>query len=125
MSKNKHLGSSFESFLREEGIFEEVDLNVRKRILVEQIRALMKRRRVTPTVLASRMSTSRTAVNRLLNAEEGMTFDGLERATRALGAELVVKVINRAIHTVTTRKSKTARPHKIRRARGALSSPSS
>jgi antitoxin HicB len=96
MSDNKHHGSTFESFLEEERIFEEVDQNARKRVLAEQLRALMKRRHVSPTVLASRMATSRTAIYRLLNAEAGTTLDSLERATHALGAQLVVKIIQRA-----------------------------
>jgi antitoxin HicB len=105
MSENKHHGSSFESFLVEEGIFDEVDQGARKRLLAEQLRALMKRRRVTPTVLATRMSTSRAAVYRLLDAEEGTTLDSLERATRALGAELVVKILARG-QAVAARKAK-------------------
>jgi antitoxin HicB len=105
MSENKHHGSSFESFLVEEGIFDEVDQGARKRVLAEQLRALMKRRRVTPTVLATRMSTSRAAVYRLLDAEEGTTLDSLERATRALGADLVVKIVTRA-RTVAARRAR-------------------
>jgi antitoxin HicB len=91
----KHHGSSFESFLREEGVFEEVDQRARKRVLAEQIRALMKRRRVTPSVLAKRMTTSRTAIYRLLKAEEGTTLDSLARASQALGADLVVNIVVR------------------------------
>jgi antitoxin HicB len=109
MSANKHHGSSFESFLQEEGILEEVDTNARKRVLAEQIRTLMKRRRVTPTVLASRMSTSRTAVYRLLKAEEGTTLDSLERATHALGADLVVKIVARPQRTVAAKGRKAPR----------------
>jgi hypothetical protein len=107
MSDNKHHGSSFESFLREEGIFDAVDQNARKRVLAEQIRALMKRRRVTPTELATRMSTSRTAVYRLLDAGEGTTLDSLERATHALGAELVVRILARG-RTVAAKRAKGA-----------------
>ncbi len=109
MSGNKHHGSSFESFLQEEGILEEVDTNARKRVLAEQLRALMKRRRVTPTVLAARMSTSRTAVYRLLEAEEGTTLDSLERATHALGAELVVKIVARSRRPVAAKRRKATR----------------
>jgi antitoxin HicB len=102
MSDNKHIGSSFESFLEEEGIYEEVDKNVNRRMLAEQIRSLMKRRKVTPTVLATRMSTSRTAVYRLLEAEEGTTLGSLERASNALGAHLVVKIVADAQHRALT-----------------------
>jgi hypothetical protein len=37
--KNKHIGSTFSSFLEEEGIREEVDLRAKKKILADQILA--------------------------------------------------------------------------------------
>jgi antitoxin HicB len=110
MSDNKHHGSSFESFLREEGIFEEVDQRARKRVLAEQLRALMKRRRVTPSVLAKRMTTSRTAIYRLLKAEEGTTLDSLARASQALGADLVVNIVVRRQQAVAARRTSRVAP---------------
>ncbi len=39
----KHVGSSFESFLEEKGIKDEVELRAQKEILAEQIRDAMTR----------------------------------------------------------------------------------
>jgi hypothetical protein len=39
--KNKHIGGTFEDFLREDGLFEVVDAAVQKRIIAEQLREAM------------------------------------------------------------------------------------
>lgn len=93
---NKHHGSSFESFLKAEGLLEEVDARARKRVLADQFKAAMKRRRISPAELARRMSTSRSVVyDSLLDPSLGVTLDVLERASTALGLELVVKLVER------------------------------
>ena len=55
----KHIGSSFESFLEEKGIKDDVELLAQKEILAEQIREAMDRKGVTFSALASSMQTSR------------------------------------------------------------------
>jgi hypothetical protein len=42
MNKNKHRGSSFDDFLKEEGILEEVELKAAKRAVALQLEKLMK-----------------------------------------------------------------------------------
>ena len=93
---SKHHGSSFESFLEEAGILEEVHQSARKLVLSEQIRDAMKRRKISPSELARRMGTSRTVVyDSLLDADAGVTLDVLERASAALGMDLVIKLVAR------------------------------
>jgi hypothetical protein len=43
----RHLGSSFESFLEEKGIKDDVELHAQKEILAEQIREAMRREWIT------------------------------------------------------------------------------
>lgn len=87
----KHIGSSFDSFLEEEGIKEEVDLRVKKKIIADELLEEMERTRLTRSALAKRMNTSRTLVNRLLDpSDTSVTLATLSRASRALN--LVLKL---------------------------------
>jgi hypothetical protein len=89
--KNPHLGSKFDDFLAEEGLLEEVTATAMKRVLAWQIAQLMKKQRVTKSVMAKRMRTSRAALDRLLDAENtSVTLQTMGRAASALGKELSV-----------------------------------
>jgi hypothetical protein len=95
--KSKHFGSTFSSFLEEEGIKDEVDLRTKKKVLADQILAQMERDHVTKTELAARMNTSRTVVNRLLDPNDtSFTFGTLARASQALNLDLLVSLETRA-----------------------------
>jgi antitoxin HicB len=95
--KNRHIGSTFSSFLDEEGIREEVDLRAKKKVLADQILAKMQRDHVTRTKLAERMQTSRTVVNRLLDPNDtSFTFGTLAKASQALDLDLLVSLETRA-----------------------------
>ncbi len=92
--KNKHIGSSFDDFLREEGIFEEVEKGARKIGLAINLRKIMRRKRVTEAEVARRMKTSRSAVRRMLDpSEHGTRLDSLVRLAGALGCALDIKVV--------------------------------
>ena len=91
--KNRHIGSTLSSLLDEEGIREEVDLRAKKKILSDQILAIMQRDRITRTELAERMETSRTVVNRLLDpTDTSFTFGTLAKASQALNLDLLVSL---------------------------------
>jgi transcriptional regulator with XRE-family HTH domain len=94
--KNSHIGSTLSSFLDEEGIREEVNLRAKKKILSDQILAIMQRDRITRTELAERMQTSRTVVNRLLDpTDTSFTFGTLAKASQALNLDLLVSLQNK------------------------------
>src|SRR5262245_29212141 len=65
--KRKNIGSSFDSWLREEGIYEEVSATAVKRVLARQVEAAMQQKGFTKTEMARRMHTSRAALDRLLD----------------------------------------------------------
>ena len=89
--RNPHLGSSFDDFLKEEGIFEEVTATAMKRVLAWQIAQAMRKQRVTKSAMAKRMRTSRAALDRLLDAENtSVTLQTMGRAAAALGKQLSV-----------------------------------
>jgi len=90
---NKHFGSNFDDFLREDGILEEVTAVAIKRVIAWQIAEAMRIQGVNKTDLALRMKTSRAQLNRLLDdADTGLTLDTLSRAAQALGCRLKIEL---------------------------------
>jgi hypothetical protein len=89
--KNPHRGSTFDSFLKEEGIYDVVMLTVTKRLLAHHFAALMKKQRVTKSAMAKRMRTSRAALDRLLDADNtSVTLQTMGRGAAVLGKELSI-----------------------------------
>ncbi len=89
--KNPHIGSTLRSFLEEEGILETATLKATKSVLAWRISELMKKQRVSKASMAKRMRTSRTALDRLLNAENtSVTLQTIGRAAAVLGKELSI-----------------------------------
>jgi response regulator of citrate/malate metabolism len=85
----KHLGSTLDSLFDEMGALPEMNERLSKRIFVEQLRKAMKRRHISVSEFARRMSTSRTSVRRLLeHTASGVTLDLLVRASAAVGMRL-------------------------------------
>jgi hypothetical protein len=95
MKKKKgRVGSSFDDFLKDEGIYEEVTARAIKRVLARQIGALMQAEGVTKTALAKRMQTSRAQLDRLLDPDnESVTLGTLARAAQAVGRKLRVELV--------------------------------
>jgi antitoxin HicB len=88
-----HSGSSFDSFLDEEGIREEVEAVAIKRVLAWQLEQEMKRQRKTKQAMARQLRTSRSQLDRLLDPRNAsVTLDTMSRAARALGKRLIVRV---------------------------------
>lgn len=91
---NKHIGSSLDDFLAEEGILDEVEALAVKRVLAWQIVQEMKRQKLTKTVMAEKMHTSRAALNRLLDEEDtSLTLTTLSSAVTALGKKLKLELV--------------------------------
>ncbi|MBI5842872.1 MAG: XRE family transcriptional regulator [Chloroflexi bacterium] len=91
--KNKNIGGNFDDFLREENIYEEVNAAAIKRVVAYQIAQEMKRRKLTKTEMASRMKTSRAALERLLDpTNASVTLFTLERAASVLGKTLKIEL---------------------------------
>jgi antitoxin HicB len=86
---NPHVGSSFESFLEEEGMLEDCTAVAVKRVLARQVEQAMKERGLTKSAMARAMHTSRPALDRLLDpANPSVTLDTLQRAAAAVGRKL-------------------------------------
>ena len=88
-NKNPHIGSTFESWLDEKGLREEVTAAAVKSVIAEQIAAAMKERGLTKSRMAALMHTSRAQLDRLLDPSSGgVTLETLMTAARAVGREL-------------------------------------
>lgn len=87
--KNPHIGSTFESWLDEKGIREEVTASAIKSVIAEQIAVAMKERGLTKSRMAELMQTSRAQLDRLLDPTNGSaTLETLMRAAKVVGREL-------------------------------------
>lgn len=92
--KKKHVGTSFDSWLEEAGIRQEVTAGAIKRVLARQVATAMAQEGLTRTAMARRMQTSRSALNRLLDAENAsVTLATLQKAATAIGREVRVELV--------------------------------
>ncbi|ANB78110.1 Fis family transcriptional regulator (plasmid) [Paraburkholderia phytofirmans OLGA172] len=83
---NRHIGSDFDEFLAEEAILEEATATAMKRVIAWQIEQEMKAQHITKSAMATRMKTSRAALNRLLDeTDTSLTLTTLASAATALG----------------------------------------
>ncbi len=90
----KHLGSSLDDFLAEEGRLAEAEAVASKRVLAFQITKLMAEQQLSKAEMARRMSTSRATVDRLLDFDtESATLATLEKAAAALGRRLHIALV--------------------------------
>jgi predicted XRE-type DNA-binding protein len=91
--KNKHIGTSLDDFLAEEGLLEEATASAMKRVIAWQIEQEMKAQKLTKTALAEKMHTSRAALNRLLDTKDtSMTLATLASVAAALGKHVRVEL---------------------------------
>lgn len=91
--KNKHIGTSFDGFLQEEGLLAVTEATAVKRVLAYQIEREMAERQLSKSALARMMQTSRSALDRLLDPENAsVTLLTLESVAHALGKTLKVQL---------------------------------
>lgn len=92
--KKKNIGTTFDSFLQEEGTYEEVTATAVKRVLARQVSEQMSQQSLTKTAMAKRMHTSRAALDRLLDPENNaVTLSTLFKAATAVGRQLHLDLV--------------------------------
>lgn len=92
---NPSVGGSLEDFLEELGERDEVYGEAIKRVLAWEIEEARKMQSISKSEMASRMGTSRTQVERVLDPQNvAVSLDTLERAARSLGKKLVVTLVD-------------------------------
>lgn len=89
---NEYSGSDFDVFLAEEGILEEVSARALKRLLVLQVVDIMAAAKINKTILAQKMNTSRSQLDRLLDPENTtITLESLDSLARAVGKQIRIQ----------------------------------
>jgi len=89
----KHMGSSIDEFLKEEGIFEEAQAQAIKEVVAWQLAEAMKERKISKSKMAVLLKTSRTQVDRLLDPKNDITLMSLQRAAAMVGRRVSVELV--------------------------------
>ncbi len=94
MTNNPHTGSSFDDFLKEEGLYEECTATAIKRVIAWQLEQEIQRQNLTKSAMAKRMHTSRSQLDRLLNPETtGVSLETMQRPASVIGRELRIELV--------------------------------
>jgi antitoxin HicB len=92
---NLHIGSDFNEFLREEGIYDQAQAVAVKRVLAYELERNMQKAQLTKTDMAKRMGTTRAQLDRLLNPENpSTTLQTLVKAAGAVGKRVKISLVN-------------------------------
>ena len=92
-----HTGSTFESFLEEEGMLEDVRAVAIKRVIAWQLSEAMKAGKISKKTMAERMGTSRSQLDRLLDPNNSnVHLETIARAARAVGKRLRLDMVDAA-----------------------------
>ena len=112
-NENPHIGSNFDDFLEDEGIRGEVETLALKKLVSLQLQEILESEDVSKSELATRMKTSRTSVNRMLDpVNPSLTVASIGKVAAALGRKLEFKFVRvpgtpkSGARATTTKKSK-------------------
>jgi antitoxin HicB len=92
MSK-KHIGSSLDDFLKDEGTFDEMQALAIKEVVVWQLIEAMERKSLSKAKLALMLKTSRSQVDRLLDPTRDVTLSTLQRAAALVGRKVQIELV--------------------------------
>jgi antitoxin HicB len=93
-----HTGSSFDDFLDEAGIRNEVEAAAIKKVLAWQFEQEMLKQQKTKQSMAKELRTSRSQLDRLLDPENtAVSLETLTRAANVLGKQLVFEIRDKKI----------------------------
>ena len=94
MIKEKNIGSTLQSFLKEEGNYEDMQATAIKRVISWQLQETMKKQHISKSEMARRMNTSRAHLDRLLDPEnDKVQLDTLYKAAAAVGKQLHLELV--------------------------------
>ena len=90
---NTHKGGSLDDFLRDDGLYEEVQARALKRALAEQLDEAMVSGKLSKVDMALRMATSRSQLDRVLDpANLSIQLDTLIKAASAVGRTVEIRL---------------------------------
>ncbi|WP_413933975.1 helix-turn-helix domain-containing protein [Nitrospira sp. BLG_1] len=79
--------------MKEEGWYEEADEKVIMEVIAWQLSQAMEKKRISKYTMATRLKTSRTQVNRILNAKSDVTLSSLQRAATLIDRRLKIELV--------------------------------
>ena len=89
----KHIGTDFDDFLKEEGLYEHCQAVATKRLLAYHLNQFMKENNVSKTDMAARLYTSRVALDRILDPDNtSITLATLVKVAGITGITLSISV---------------------------------
>jgi antitoxin HicB len=92
--KKKNIGSTFDNWLREAGLYEEANATPIKRVVARQVEAAMEQKGLTKAEMAPRMHTSHPALDRLLDPDnDAVTLGTLRKAAAVVGRKLRLELV--------------------------------
>ena len=89
----KHMGSTLDDFLREEGTFDEAQTQAIKEVVAWQLAATMENRNLSKSKMARLLKTSRSQVDRLLDPNDDITLSSLQRAAAIVGRRVNIELV--------------------------------
>jgi predicted XRE-type DNA-binding protein len=89
----KHMGSSIDDFLKEEGIFEEAQAQAVKEVVAWQLGESMRANKISKSRMAVLLKTSRSQVDRLLDPKNDITLSSLQRAAAIVGRRVTIQLV--------------------------------
>ncbi len=96
MAGRQHMakGSRLDTFLKEEGVLEEVQARAIKEVIAWQLARAMKEKKLSKSRLAVLMKTSRTQIDRVLDPDDGnVTIETLQKAAAVLGRKVQLDLV--------------------------------
>jgi plasmid maintenance system antidote protein VapI len=87
------MGSGIDRFLKEEGIFEEAQSQAVKEVIAWQLAEAMKKKKISKNRMAILLKTSRTQVDRILDAKNDITLSSLQRAAAVVGRRVMIELV--------------------------------
>jgi predicted XRE-type DNA-binding protein len=89
----KHMGSSIDDFMKQEGILEESQTQAIKEVVAWQLAEAMKKKKISKSRMAAMLKTSRSQVDRLLDSRDDITLLSLQRAAAMVGKRVSIELV--------------------------------
>jgi len=94
MTKNRHAGPTFDSFLEEEGILDDCAEVAAKRVFAWKLEQVRKQRKLSKKKFAQSMDLSETELYRLLDPDyTGVSLKTMSKAATGLGMHIRIDLV--------------------------------
>jgi hypothetical protein len=85
-------GQNFDEFMVEQGLYDEAKELAAKKLIAVELRAEMEAQKLTKSMVAKKMHTSRVAVDNILDPSYNTSIGTLERLASVLGKRLSISL---------------------------------